>query len=208
MMNQSMEIRWFWEQLPPTIENWFQAKSLIFKPIEDWDRKDFYLKTAAPANQSIKLREGNLEIKQRVKNLDALYFDPKQAKKRGGIVELWCKWGFKVAGNDFLTQQIIGNGLVEWVEVAKERLLVKYAIDLNAQLTIPPNPKKIAEGGQVEITKILVQNKQYYTFAIESFSDSGAQQRNFDIIIKQIIKELPLDLFKIKDSESYPSFLK
>jgi hypothetical protein len=85
---------------------------LIFNLIEDWTRKDFYLKTAAPAKQSIKLREGNLEIKQRLKNLDALHFGIKQSKKIGGIVEL-----------------------------------------------------------------------------------------------KQIVQELPLALFKIKDSESYPSFL-
>jgi hypothetical protein len=206
-MNKSIEIRWFWEHLPAAIENWFKAKSLVFKPIEDWTRKDFYLKTAAPAKQSIKLREGNLEIKQRLKDLDALHFDPKNAKKRGGMVELWCKWGFKVAENDFLTQQIVGNGLVEWIEVAKERLLVKYAIETNGNLTIIPTKQKAAEGGQVEITKILIQNKKYYTFAIESFSDSGAHQRNFDIILKQIIQELPLELFKIKDSKSYPSFL-
>ncbi len=206
-MNQSIEIRWFWETLPVAIEDWFKANSLIFKPIENWERKDFYLKTAAPAKQSIKLREGNLEIKQRLKNLDALHFAPKQSKKIGGIVELWCKWGFKVAENDFLTQQIIGNGLAEWVEVAKERLLVKYAVELNDSCAIIPSKQKAAEGGQVEITKILIQNKKYYTFAMESFSDSGAYQCNFDIIMKQIFQELPLDLFKIKESQSYPSFL-
>jgi hypothetical protein len=206
-MNQSIEIRWFWEQFPTDIENWFKSKSLVFKPLEDWTRKDFYLKTAAPTKQSIKLREGNLEIKQRLEDLDTLHFDPKNAKKRGGMVELWCKWGFKVAENDFLTQQIIGNGLAEWVEVAKERLLVKYAVEPNHSLTVIPIKQKAPEGGQVEITKILIQNKKYYTFAVESFSDSGAQQHNFDIIIKQIIQELPLELFKIKESKSYPSFL-
>jgi hypothetical protein len=206
-MNQSIEIRWFWEQLPVAIENWFKAKALVFKPIEDWTRKDFYLKTAAPAKQSIKLREGNLEIKQRLKDLDALHFDPKNAKKRGGMVELWCKWGFKVAENDFSTQQIIGNGLVEWIEVAKERLLVKYALETNGNLIIIPTKQKAAEGGRVEITKILIQNKKYYTFAIAAFSDSNTHQRNFDMILKQIVQELPLELFKIKDSKSYPCFL-
>ena len=165
-MYKSKEIRWFDKEENKIITKWFSDLGIKFSNINP--RTDFYLQIPDRVDMSIKLREGNVEVKQR-SGQPELFELTNSAK---GYLENWVKWSFDVEANDSEATSIIKEKRYNWIEVYKERLGVKMTLKQDDSLKIHNIKEILPAGCQVEYTKLKIKNKEWFTFAVEWFGDS------------------------------------
>jgi hypothetical protein len=190
---RSREVRWFFTQRQPTIENWFTDHGHSFD--ETKPRTDFYLATQTD-DLGIKLREGNIEIKQRQSKGHPLSFTP----KANGMREQWTKWSFMVNSHDPLAKSIIQLNQYDWIPVEKWRLAVKINQKPDGLLEILDIAALIKGGCQIEYTRIKIQGREWFTFGLEAFGNNDINgNQPIDAIIGG--SSLPL-----AHSMGYPAF--
>src|SRR5688572_14115741 len=102
-MYKSKEIRWFIKKKNEGILRWFSDQGKVFSKAHS--RTDFYLPIPGKANISVKLREGNVEIKQRQSEQEKYHL----TKSAVGYLEDWVKWSFDIADNDALARNIVND---------------------------------------------------------------------------------------------------
>jgi hypothetical protein len=184
-MSPTLEVRWFFDQLQTPLEEWFANKGLHFQKNKPYPRIDFYLLISAEKGLGIKLREGNIEIKEPIDISDSENFEVH------GRVESWQRWGFKVEKIDNLADEIIDKKKDGWIEIPKERIGFKYRFDdANNIIMVPIDDKTLKEGCQIEYTRFEMNGKEYYTFNLESFSKSNKQKENFKKGVELALKDL------------------
>jgi hypothetical protein len=199
-MALSYEVRWFFDHAEPILEQWFANKGIPFH--KDFPRTDFYLALEDKNDLSIKLRQGNIEVKQLVKSTNASEFNIP------GDVQCWQKWSFRVEKEDDLAKQIITGKKFYWIEMPKDRLGIKYKFDDGEDGKEVSIDERIHEGCQVEYTRFQVKGKVYYTFNFEAFSESNLEKRNFQRGVELAFKELNMKTkLTAKDSMGYPEFI-
>src|SRR6266545_6311132 len=120
-MTKSIETRWFLPGGISGIVTWFEKAGEIF--LGNWERSDFYLKTAGQSNFSFKIREGKSEIKLLIESLGVIPFGNGYA----GITEKWVKWSTPLKKELMYPAQIFEEP-GSFIEVKKERLLCKFEI--------------------------------------------------------------------------------
>ena len=174
-MYKSKEIRWFDKEENKVITKWFSALGIEFSNINP--RTDFYLQIPDRADMSIKLREGNVEVKQRVCQPE-LFELTNNAK---GYLEDWVKWSFDIEANDPEATSIIKEKKYNWLEVYKERLGVKMTLDQDDSLKIHNIKEILPAGCQVEYTKLKINNEQWFTFAAERFGETFFELSKFHV---------------------------
>jgi hypothetical protein len=210
-MIQSCEVRWFLEALPETVAAWFERRGHRFSPEAQQGRCDFYLKSDSIRNDlNIKLREGNIEIKERTSDFGVHSFgDCVQ-----GRVEAWRKWSFKLAqtregGTEealHITRQEIQNSA--WIPVAKVRLLVMLEIAEEGRVRLSEAPAfSLEEGCSVELTQIRLPDRSRYSFALEAFSHSGQEYQNLLRAMDTMTAEIPGLEMLLSESMGYAEFL-
>lgn len=195
-MYRSKEIRWFKSFLDAPIEEWFARHGQHFDQTEA--RTDFYL----PSDRediTIKLREGNVEIKRRLA-------EPQQGallSDKEGLFELWEKWSFNAAKEDKLSSLIVEKNPYGWIETVKTRIGVKVQQDSNGSLKILPIKSFVENGCQIEYTLLQIGGKQVYTFALEWF---GVPELALSSeLINDIVGSVSLNA---EDSMGYGAYLK
>ena len=129
-MYKSKEIRWFFSENNEPIEQWFSGRGMLFSKTKP--RTDYYLPIPGKEDISVKLREGNIEIKQR-HGQPVLHHLTKNAI---GYLEDWVKWSFDVEDNDELAKNIIQAKKYSWFEVYKERIGVKLTANADGTSAI------------------------------------------------------------------------
>jgi hypothetical protein len=213
----SNEIRWF--TIPPgdqqKIERWFANLNPPRKIADNdvYSRQDYYLLLDGVENLGIKLREPKkvaetgklktaLEIKRQISGSREW-----KLNSNTGYANKWEKFSYDLAeGGDSLLwlNAALPASDTNWVKVDKERILAKYDADINSIVNENERPK---EGCGVELTKIRISGKVYYSFGMEAFSESGKQiDTNFTKCAELIFNDLNLAGFKFEDSLSYPEF--
>ncbi|MBC8503531.1 MAG: hypothetical protein ISR58_17985 [Anaerolineales bacterium] len=77
-MFSTVEVRWFYQGvIPSDIQTWFDQKVVEgIEPINQPSRTDQYLLQGHNASLGVKLREGRVEIKQRVQEYGYAEFGP------------------------------------------------------------------------------------------------------------------------------------
>lgn len=195
-MYKSKEIRWFKDSIDKVILDWFAAHGQTFENTES--RTDYYL----PLNKNditVKLREGNIEIKHMIGNSQEETLKPNCT----GLFENWIKWSFNADRADKLSQEIVSHNFHEWIETIKTRIGVKVTEDSNGRIQILPIKTFIDFGSQIEYTLLKINEKTSYTFALEWFGEKEFQ------IPEELIQEIlgPTQL-NLKDSKGYGNFLK
>ena len=161
-MFASSEIRWFTRHEDKPISAWFAELGLSFSA----SRTDFYLPLPGRDDLNVKLREGRVEVKQRVEDPHPFQLAPR-AK---GSFEEWVKWSFKVDGEDELSRAIIQEKKFNWIEVRKERM----AVVLTPSGIAPPQ-QIVPAGCQIEYTRIQVRGETWYTFGLEWFGEERVE---------------------------------
>jgi len=186
-MIQSNEVRWFFESVPDTLVQWFQRKGLDLMASKS-SRADFYLPFSSNKGLSIKLREGHLEIKKLLKQSGKRKFVPGNIE---GKVQHWVKWRFSLDEQDALAKSIIVEKKYDWIEVYKNRIGFKYQFDLKGKLLGEKGIEElIPEGCQVELTRLKIKDKEFFSFGLESFSETEHFPQYFNKAIKLVAKEL------------------
>ncbi|MCB0567437.1 MAG: hypothetical protein KDD01_23975 [Phaeodactylibacter sp.] len=176
-MYPSCEVRWFFPAAPEGLIDWFVSKNRRFDTPASAKRTDHYLLVPNGENIGIKLREGNIETKHLVKRQGERHFPELGAT---GVVEHWIKWSFKLDEADSLSQSIIHDGQDGWIAVEKERLGFTYHFLEDGAISEVSIYEWVPEGCQVELTRIVVENKTFHTFGLEAFSSSGQMERNLE----------------------------
>jgi len=155
-MQTSVETRWFLQGTPPPeVLRWFKDEMAVAQP----SRVDTYLHTAKTPCLGIKLREGRIEIKQRVRQLGPHTFHPHVT----GMVERWNKWGFPVnaAGTAAETQSD------PWIPVVKERILRRYQIITGGEIRAVPGWLFPLQRSSIEITNIVLNDAPWWSLGLE-----------------------------------------
>lgn len=196
-MYASKEIRWFTQTVNEQLLGAFEEKGLSFH--ESAARTDFYLPLPDRADMSIKLREGNIEIKQRMGTPKPGKLTPHTA----GYFEDWVKWSFNLGKQDPLSAEIIDEKKYSWTAVYKERMGMKITNDHRGNILFRDITAPLPYGCQLEYTKIVIAGEEWFTFALEWFGDT-----HFELDTSIISGFLRDTAFQMEDSMGYGGFLK
>lgn len=195
-MYKSKEIRWFKDDADIAIIDWFAGHGQTFE--ETAPRTDYYL----PLNKgdiTVKLREGNIEIKHRIGK-------PRKGKLTPGCIGLfenWIKWSFNADTADQLSQEIVLQNPYDWIKTIKTRIGIMVTEDKSGNLQIVPIRTFVDYGCQIEYTLLKIEDKTFYTFALEWFGDKNLH------LPEDLTKEiLDKTRFNIEDSMGYAEFLR
>lgn len=118
-MDQTLEVRWFYEGTPPaSVVDWF----MTFDPEKQSDREDLYLISNDPS-LNVKLREEKIQLKRRSGDRVSTHFHDRVSGHR----EFWQKWSFPLTDDspDLFTDD--PSGL--WLPVTKSRYQREYEPD-------------------------------------------------------------------------------
>ncbi len=211
-MVYSAEMRWFFKNQAETelIEKWFNKQNLFLA--DKWDRADIYLWQPGLNKLGVKIREGRVEVKILLADRGIL----PMINNNSGKANDWVKYSFELRESDEENQALLQQFSSEdlntqkqlWVRVDKERLLLKYSIDLEkSKLERVPENNWPQEGCGVELTRIKVNQQTYYTFGFEAFSKSRQEPRNLQVTLQQIIQDLQVRTLHHQHSYAYPDFL-
>jgi hypothetical protein len=197
----SRELRWFWREEVSELEKWFNLNGCFFD--DQKERHDFYLDI--PANSiSYKIREGKTEIKMQVEGSSL----PFSFGEHRGIAQSWTKWGIKLKKNLTEPDQIYDDSKTRFIELIKKRLLVKFEVHSDGEISKAEDNDYPVEGCQVELTKLEIKGESWFSFAFEAFGSEELINRNFELVTRKTLNQIRNVALKEKDSFSYPVFLR
>lgn len=224
-MQPSMEARWFWpRQLPTAVRNWWVERNHHYpthelQPTAE-SRTDWYLRLPQHTDLSIKLREGQIEVKQRIcdRGLQLL------APSIHGQVGQWAKWSFPLAEAATTIQQRFDQK-DQWIAVEKTRQTKTYylvedaatgegaehAIALTASGNAFEQPSKT--GYSVEIAEVIALDQRWFSLGIEVFGSVDTVASVFEQVCPSIFAYNKLEGIDTKlvlepaHSLSYPQWL-
>ncbi len=203
----SCEVRWFMPEPPTALTDWFLRRGLVLTESTP-SRCDFYLRQHRRSAQGIKLREGNIEVKERIQNLGVHCWG---ANLRGRA-ELWRKWSFKLAHTregaaDEALAITRGQQAEHWIAIQKQRLLLLLDIQEEGRVVWTPAPQFLKEGCQVEWTRLQVLDQTWHTIGLEAFSITGRQGYNLWKSLDALSAEWHDTTLSARYSFGYPSFI-
>lgn len=196
-MFKSREIRWFYPTELKSVEKWFMDNGYTFENADP--RTDYYLPLKNQDDIGIKLREGNVEIKQRI----ARTKKENISELANGYFENYIKWSFSSAERDPLFQEIIEGEKFNWLGVRKERIGYKLKENQNGSIIRVKMDEFPEYGCQVEYTRIKIKEELWYSLCLEWF---GEKEIEIDLsILDEMLGDQEL---KASNSMGYAEFLK
>lgn len=196
-MFKSREIRWFYPTELKSVEKWFMDNGYTFENADP--RTDYYLPLKNQDDIGIKLREGNVEIKQRI----ARTKKENISELANGYFENYIKWSFSSAEKDPLFQEIIEGEKFNWLWVRKERIGYKLKENQNGSIIRVKLDEFPEFGCQVEYTRIKIKEELWYSLCLEWF---GEKEIEIDLsILDEMLGDQEL---KASNSMGYAEFLK
>ena len=200
-MYPTLEVRWFYRgTIPEEVRTWFAASEPA--PAHEPPRIDHYLYLQKSNAQGIKLREGRIEIKQRLHQYGSVRFH------RGvtGVIEHWRKWSLPLApSEDGVAEFLVPRS--SWIGVRKERTLRGYRCDGEGQVSAIPITDT-RQGCHVELAKVRAGDREWWTLAFEAYGAEPSLRGSLASTISHIFERdgapYPLDA---KDSFGYARWL-
>lgn len=202
-MLTTSEIRWFYQgTTPPVIENWFTSDVLgeNGQPFEE--REDWYLLIPGCEFLGVKLRQNRLETKLRVTGLGIL-----QLRNNAiGAAEKWLKSTCEDAKlENLITPDIVVQG--QWVKVEKVRSQIRYLVTDDYSLTPASTEKTSQDGCNVELTQIIISDRQWWTLGFEASGTDGNLISNLETVANKMFQTFPEYELNLLDSYAYPKWL-
>ncbi len=198
MMFKSREIRWFQIKSSSQLADWFASFDMSFDNSKE--RTDYYLPLPDNDNIGVKIREGKIEVKNRLGQPEVVQLAPSV----NGNAEYWVKWSFMSPEDDPLVKEILEKKQ-DWIPVRKSRMGVKLIPDLQGKIAVLPLTTMGDNGCQIEYTQIFVGSAQerWFTFGFEWFGDMKLSVP--DDFMKKLLSGIELN----KDhSMGYAQFLR
>lgn len=196
-MFKSREIRWFYPTELKSVEKWFMDNGYTFENADP--RTDYYLPLKNQDDIGIKLREGNVEIKQRI----ARTKKENISELANGYFENYIKWSFSSAERDPLFQEIIEGEKFNWLGVRKERIGYKLKENQNGSIIRVKMDEFPEYGCQVEYTRIKIKEELWYSLCLEWFGE-----KEIEIDLSILDEMLGNQELKASNSMGYAEFLK
>lgn len=196
----SAEIRWFIKgKIPTTVFDWFIGLNNNY--VNQPERTDHYLVLKSDDSLGIKLREGNVEIKQ----LKQFIGNISPGNNINGNAEKWIKWSFELdQAKNILPKGVLNN---DWLAITKNRILVNYGIT-EENIVSQKEPISYKNGCITELTSIIINNVDWWSFALEAYGEENRQKDNLVLISHLILNDKSNIHFTLNDSLGYPSLIK
>lgn len=167
-MLHTYELRWFFSECPLKLSNHLENES------ELQSRTDWYALPCSP-NCGIKLREGKLETKIRCHAGSV-----QQSGNLTGRLESYKKWSLQFPSEDRPTFEDLG--LAGWVEVGKERNLLRFRVD--DQQDIHHSPTRPENGCEFELTRLTVPRGIFWTVGLEAMGNVDQLESNLLTVMR------------------------
>lgn len=194
VMFSSIEIRWFRRQPMPLLFDWFHDNGANW---EDTSERVDYYQALPREDLGIKLREGSVESKLRVK--DPVAFTLQEGYE--GFRDEWEKFSFRISADDRESPEILRDGYPrKWIAVRKRRMGIK-ATRANDGWELLPMSQFPANGIQLEYTEIEKEGIVYFSFCLESFGDNCPALESWSLPLPSEVQ------LTSAESYSYPRFL-
>jgi hypothetical protein len=199
ILSSTMEVRWFLRgPIPREILAWFEKHGE--QPAQPATRIDHYLRLSHIDSLGVKLREGNIEVKQRQRQLGTVRFH----EHVRGMVEHWRKWSFALAATSLRDLLLPPSA---WLPVYKARRLHRYQVGDDGTLS-SISPKVYPEQGcDLEVTQVRLHNQAWWTIGFEAFGGEDALRGNLCLVAEQILEATPPPALPTHDSYAYPRWL-
>jgi hypothetical protein len=200
-MLTTAELRWFYSgTLPPAIAHWFQQNDLGEHLELPEAREDVYLCIPECDYLGIKFRQGRLEIKWRQQVFDNFQFAQSEGK-----AEKWVKWTCADStGEGIISKETVAKG--PWVSVTKARSQRKYQVFAQSLVAVPIN-ESIDQGCTVELAKLGVKGKAWWSLAFEAFGEETSLMRHLQVVADWVIQSYRGPKLLAEDSYAYPKWL-
>ncbi len=211
-MQPSAEVRWFFEypgarmgepDLPGAVERWFCRGGLWC--LED-ERVDEYLVMPGCETASVKVRQGNLQVKTQVAPPVAVAYPGQVEGKR----DKWIKWS-READSLVELHRFVRSDEDVWVHIRKHRYLRKISLDGPAPVEVDAATVKPTSGCGIEVTKVEVLQPAesiWWTLGFESFGEASGVARTLERVAGEFFKRSPPPIaLDIDCSRSYPGWL-
>jgi hypothetical protein len=214
----SKEIRWFLSNndIKP-IERWFENLSTPQKIENDnaYPRQDFYLNMPGVKNLGIKIREPKkdihsgrwktkFEIKRQIEANDEI----ECSNHVKGYANKWQKLSYELTegGENILSINFpMASPGKDWIRVDKNRIMTQYDAETRR---IYQGDDLLNEACNIELTKIKITGKVYYSFGLEAYNQSG---NKLDDIFREccdvVFTSINSEGLTTGHSFSYPEFL-
>ncbi len=199
----TVEIRWFFRGIiPEGVQAWFdQIDTNSTQPTIQPARTDVYLLEPGNSSLGIKLREGRIELKQRLREYGPAEFN----QDMRGYVEGWRKWSFLISLEQTHVQAIgkLGNS---WMNVSKERALFSFQTSgEEIKSTLIPD---LSRGGcNLELSQIQAAGEPWWSLGLEAFGDEESNFDRLDIVARHILAKRPPQNLSAQRSFGYPQWL-
>jgi hypothetical protein len=193
-------------EIPNEVNEWFVTDPAFGKYIKKEKRTDLYLIPEKANHLSPKIREGKLEIKYlqasaNFSNCDDII---------SGTAENWSKekWEFSVyLDGDVRAAFLALDAKGHRVEVYKERWQRKFEIALNGSLKILSPDDWGSRVCLIELTKLKIKGKHWWTVAFEIDSESELPLEISKKNLCLLFKNYPGPVLNLESSFSYPKWL-
>jgi hypothetical protein len=164
-MYLTAEVRWFyWGAAPRAVLDWLGQCSNL--PDAQPPRTDHYLRLPGNVSLGIKLREGQIEVKRRLRQRGTAHFGENVV----GVVEHWRKWSFPISA----PEPDSGNWLTpvsSWIAVDKARRLRRFRLASDgtvSQVTLDRMPER---GCEFELSEVRAGGGRWWSVCFEAFGE-------------------------------------
>jgi hypothetical protein len=190
----TLEVRWFLrEGHPDAATAWFRAEDDLVRA----DRRTDYYLNLFLEQLGIKLREGNLEIKLREKDLGIRKFTSGVAGRCG----LWRKLSLPIA--DEAVETLPDMDPRWWVSITKERQLRLF----DARGESIPTTARVTDGCSLELTRLAVGEQSWWTVGFEAFGREESLESILSVTVKRSCEEAAVAGLEADSSWAYPELL-
>jgi hypothetical protein len=210
IMKTTIEVRWFFENEPKNITNWFEQfekwPSEHSQPLKfncQWERSDYYLNLGKYSKMSFKIRAGNSEIKLLEKKYGPKIF----SNYAIGNVEKWIKWTTEIKDTNASPSTVFSNSQ-EFQEIKKERLLLMYEVSDDGSLGRIDPGRESNNSFQLELSRLNFNSKEYFSFGLEMDVDESLRIKDFYRISESFFSRIECQNLNAKNSYGYPHFLR
>jgi hypothetical protein len=200
-MYLTMEVRWFYPgALPQQLVAWLDNVGCL--PAAQPPRTDHYLRLPGQPALGIKLREGNIEVKQRLDGPRQVSFGPRAV----GRAARWRKWSFPLAPVATPLERLLVPSSA-WIAVEKERRLARYRLAGGREAATVSFEVPLELGCEFELSSVRAGGKDWWSICFEAFGWESVLERALLAVAAQVLRPgWPLTL-EIEHSLGYPALL-
>jgi hypothetical protein len=199
-MYLTAEIRWFyWGTTPQAVHDWLERG--IGLPDVQPARQDHYLHLPGNASLGIKLREGRIEVKQRLRQRGTAHFGENVA----GVVEHWRKWSFPISTPE-LDPRTWLTPATSWIAVDKVRRLQRYRWDTDGTVSVVRLDRMPEWGCEFELSEVRAGGGRWWSVCFEAFGEEARLDDGLYAVASIFLQSWPV-VMEEEQSIGYPAWL-